>query len=135
MAGIFLACWMMLISGPGSAQVIRPDLTEMSLEDLMNLEVTLATRKASRLSETAAAISAVSGDEIRRSGVTGIPDALRLATGMEVARLDANKWAVSARGFISIYSNKMLVLMDGRSLFRPCFPACSGSRRMSCWMT
>ncbi len=73
MAGIFLACWMMLISGPGSAQVKRPDLTEMSLEDLMNLEVTLATRKASRLSETAAAISAVSGDEIRRSGVTGIP--------------------------------------------------------------
>jgi iron complex outermembrane receptor protein len=120
-AGFILAFGMAMISGPGAAQEKRPDLAEMSLEDLMNLEVTLATRKASRLSETAAAISVISNDEIRRSGVIGIPDALRLATGMEVARLDANKWAVSARGFNSVYANKMLVLMDGRSLFSPMF--------------
>ena len=120
-AGFFLVCCLALASGPGAAQQKRPDLAEMSLEDLMNLEVTLATRTASRLSETAAAISVISGEEIRRSGVTGIPDALRLATGMEVARLDANKWAVSARGFNSIYSNKLLVLRDGRSLFSPVF--------------
>jgi iron complex outermembrane receptor protein len=85
------------------------------------MEVTLATRTASRLSETASAISVISDIDIRRSGVTGIPDAIRMATGMEVANLDANKWAISARGFNSIYSNKTLVLMDGRSLYSPLF--------------
>jgi iron complex outermembrane recepter protein len=118
--GLFVVFWLSFLPNSCPAQQ-WPDLTEMSLEDLMNMEVTLATRTASRLSETASAISVISDVEIRRAGVSGIPDAIRLATGMEVASLDANKWAISARGFNSIYSNKTLVLMDGRSLYSPLF--------------
>jgi iron complex outermembrane receptor protein len=98
-----------------------PDITELSLEELMNIDVTLASRKKDKLFHAAAAMTVVSRDDIRRSGVTSIPEALRMVPGMEVARLDANKWAVSARGFNSLYSNKMLVLMDGRSLYSPVF--------------
>jgi iron complex outermembrane receptor protein len=97
------------------------DLTELSLEELMNIDVTLASRKASKLSQVAAAMTVISQDDIHRSGVTSIPEALRMVPGMEVARLDANKWAISARGFNSIYANKLLVLMDGRSLYSPIF--------------
>jgi iron complex outermembrane recepter protein len=70
---------------------------------------------------TAAAVSVITGDDIRRSGARSIPEVLRLAPGINVAQLDANKWAVSSRGFTSRFADKLLVLIDGRSVYSPTF--------------
>lgn len=97
------------------------DLMALSLEDLMNIEVTLTSRKEERLFETAAAVFVLTQEDIRRSGATSIPEVLRLVPGMQVGRIDANKWAVSARGFANRFTNKMLVLVDGRHIYSSLF--------------
>lgn len=97
------------------------DLTELSLEELMNVEVTSVSRKPEKRSEAPDAIYVITEEDIRRSGVTTIPDALRLAPGVQVARIDANKWAVGIRGFASRLSRSVLVLIDGRSVYTPLF--------------
>jgi iron complex outermembrane receptor protein len=97
------------------------DLTELSLEELMNVEVTSVSKKPERRWEAPAALYVITQEDIRRSGVTSIPEALRLAPGVHVARIDANKWAVSIRGFSGRFTNKLLVLMDGRSVYTPLF--------------
>lgn len=100
----------------------RPrQLMEMSLEDLLAIEVTSVAKKPQTLSEVAAAVYVITEEEIRRSGVTNIPEALRLAPGVQVARIDANKWAISIRGSNSRFANKLLVLIDGRSVYTPLF--------------
>jgi len=96
-------------------------LLDLSLEELMNMEVTSASKTAQKLSQTAAAVFVITHDDIRRSGATSIPEALRMAPGIEVARIDSNKWAVTARGFNRRFANKLLVLMDGRTLYTPLF--------------
>ncbi len=93
------------------------DLTELSLEELMDVEVTSVSKKPQKLSEVAAAVFVISGEDIRRSGVNSIPEALRMAPGLQVARIDANKWAISSRGFNGRFANKLLVLIDGRSVY------------------
>jgi len=97
------------------------DLKQLSLEDLMNIQVTSVAKKEQRLGESAAAIYVITQDEIQRSGVTSIPEALRLAPGVEVSRIDSNKWAVGVRGFASRLSRSVLVLIDGRSVYTPLF--------------
>ncbi|RJP35514.1 MAG: TonB-dependent receptor [Candidatus Omnitrophota bacterium] len=97
------------------------DLTKMSLEELMNIEVTTVSKSEKKLSDTAAAVFVITAEDIRRSGVTNIPDALRMAPGLQVARIDSNKWAVSSRGFNDFNVSKFLVLIDGRSAFLPTF--------------
>ncbi|MDH5470019.1 MAG: TonB-dependent receptor, partial [Gammaproteobacteria bacterium] len=97
------------------------DLTDMSLEALMNLEITSVSKKPQKKTEAAAAVFVITGDDIQRWGVTNIPDALRRVPGLQVARIDANKWAVSARGFNGRFANKLLVLIDGRSVYTPLF--------------
>ena len=97
------------------------DLTDMSLEALMNLEITSVSKKPQKKSEAAAAVFVITGEDIQRWGVTNIPDALRRVPGLQVARIDANKWAVSARGFNSRFANKLLVLIDGRTVYTPLF--------------
>jgi len=84
------------------------DLTHLSLEDLMNLrvEVTSAAKKAQALRNVAAAVSVLTGDDIRRSGATSIPEALRLIPGLQVARIDGGRYAISARGFNGRFANK-----------------------------
>ena len=96
-------------------------LTEMSLEELMNVEVTSVSKKAQSLSQAAAAIFVITQEDIRRSGATSIPEALRMVPGVQVARIDANKWAISVRGFNLRFANKLLVMMDGRTLYTPSF--------------
>ncbi|GAB6907063.1 TonB-dependent receptor [Desulfosarcina cetonica] len=96
-------------------------LTEFSIEELMNIKVTSVSKKAQHLSESAAAIYVITDDDLRRSGVTHIVDALRMVPGMNVARIDSNKWAVNARGSNSRFSDKLLVLVDGRSVYTPFF--------------
>ncbi len=105
----------------GTYALTPEGLKRMSLEELMEISVTSASRREERLSNTAAAIDVITADEIRRSGATTIPDALRLATGLHVARYDSRTWAISARGFNITSANKMQVLMDGRSLYTPLY--------------
>ncbi len=93
----------------------------VSLEDLMNLEVTSVSRREQPLSQAPSAIYVISREDIRRSGVTTLPEALRLVPGLQVARIDGNKWAISSRGFNNRFANKMLVVIDGRSVYTPLF--------------
>ena len=80
-----------------------------------------ASRKTQRLQDVAAAVFVITREDIERSGATSIPEALRMAPGVQVARLANHRWAVSARGFNGRFANKLLVLMDGRSLYSPLF--------------
>lgn len=97
------------------------DLTHLSIEELMNVEVVSVVKQTQRLSDAASAIFVITADDIRRSGVASVPEALRLAPGVQVARVDANKWAISVRGFNGRFANKLLVLVDGRSIYTPAF--------------
>ncbi len=90
---------------------------DLELEDLLSLEVTSVSRKRQSLNEAPAAIYVISQEDIQRSGVTSIPEALRMAPGLHVARIDGNKWAISSRGFSNQFANKLLVLIDGRSVY------------------
>lgn len=96
-------------------------LKKLSLEQLMDVEVTSVSRTRERLGDAAAAVYVVTNEEIRRSGATTIPDALRGVPGLHVAQRSASSWAVSARGFSSVNSEKLLVLSDTRSLYTPLF--------------
>jgi iron complex outermembrane recepter protein len=103
------------------AQKQLPDLTSLQIEDLMNVNVTSASKKEQKLSNVAAAIFVISEEDIRRSGATNIPDLLRMVPGLEVAQINPSTWAISARGFNGEYSNKLLVLIDGRAVYSPLF--------------
>jgi iron complex outermembrane recepter protein len=97
------------------------DLGEASLEELLNTKITSVSKKEQKLSQAAAAVFVINRDDIRRSGATSIPDLLRMAPGVEVAQINANRWAVSIRGFNNAYANKVLVLIDGRSVYTGTF--------------
>jgi iron complex outermembrane recepter protein len=99
----------------------RPDLASLSVDDLMNVEVTSVSRKGEKLSETAAAVFVITQDDIRRSGATSIPEILRIVPGLDVARVNGNVWAISARGSNGQFANKLLVMIDGRSVYTPLF--------------
>jgi iron complex outermembrane receptor protein len=96
-------------------------LKSLSLEDLLNLEVTTVSRRPERVGDVASAITVITADDIRRSGATSLADLMRLPTGLQVARSDGRTWAIASRGFNLTSSNKLLVLMDGRSLYTPLF--------------
>jgi iron complex outermembrane receptor protein len=96
-------------------------LTQVSLEQLGQIEVTTASKRPVKVSHTAAAIYVVTQEDIRRSGATSIPEALRLVPGVEVARIDSNTWSLGVRGFGSALSRSVLVLIDGRSVYTPLF--------------
>jgi iron complex outermembrane receptor protein len=96
-------------------------MKRMSLEELMNIEVTSVSRKDQRASEVASAIHVITEEDIRRSGSRSIPEALRLAPNLQVAQSNARNWAITARGFNATFSNKLLVLIDGRSVYTPLY--------------
>jgi iron complex outermembrane receptor protein len=114
---------MVLIFLPASHSVAAdsPDLTQKSLEDLMNIQVTSVSRKEQKTSQAAAAIFVISQEDISRSGALNIPDLLRMVPGVDVAQIDASNWAISVRGFNGQFSNKLLVLVDGRTVYSPMF--------------
>jgi iron complex outermembrane receptor protein len=99
----------------------QSELVEASLEQLINVKVTSVSKKEEKLFRAAAAVYVITQDDIRRSGATNIPDLLRMAPGVHVAQIDANIWAISIRGFSARYSNKVLVLIDGRTVYAPSF--------------
>ena len=96
-------------------------LAELELEDLARLDVATVSRKAQKLSETPAAVTVLSAEDIRRSGARSVPEALREVPGVNVAQIGAGRWAVGVRGVEGRYSNKLLVQIDGRSVYSPLF--------------
>jgi iron complex outermembrane receptor protein len=99
----------------------QKDITELSLEDLMEVNVTSVSRREESANEVAAALFVLNNEDIRRSGAQSIPEVLRLVPGLHVAQIDTNRWAVTARGSNSLFSNKLLVLIDGRSVYTQLF--------------
>src|SRR5208282_1126623 len=95
--------------------------TQVSIENLMNMEVTSVSKKEQKLSQVAAAIFVITQEDIRSSGALNIPDLLRMVPGLDVAQIDANTWAISARGLNEQFSDKLLVMIDGRSVYTPTF--------------
>ena len=119
---VFLA---LASSPPARAAEERPlalgELTGLSFEELMHVRVNSASKKDQDLRETPAAAFVITQDDIRRSGATTVPQLLRQVPGMEVAQLTSSRWSVGARGFNGIYANKLLVLLDGRSVYTPLY--------------
>ena len=104
-----------------NSEVSVTDLESMTNAILMDVQISSAAKKKQNLSKTAAAVFVVTAKDIRRTGATTIAEALRIVPGMNVARNDGNAWSISARGFTSKYANKLLVLIDGRSVYTPFF--------------
>jgi iron complex outermembrane receptor protein len=103
------------------ASALAEDYFDLSLEQLLETQVLSVSKKIETVANSPAAIYVVTSEEIARSGVTSIPDALRMVPGVNVARSDSNSWAISIRGFNSTLANKLLVLIDGRSIYNPVF--------------
>jgi len=114
-----LLFWLTLFPMLSRAQ--ERDLGSLSIEDLINVKVTSVAKKEQTLLESPAAIFVITQEDIRRSGMTSVPELLRMVPGINVAQVDGNVWAISARGFNSQFANKLLVLIDGRSVYSPLF--------------
>jgi iron complex outermembrane recepter protein len=112
---------LILAEARGFAQTNPQNLKKLSLEDLMKIDVTTVARRPEPLDRTPAAITVITAEDIRRSGVTRIPEVLRLVPGLQVAQADASTWAISSRGFNSTISDKLLVMIDGRTVYTPFF--------------
>ena len=97
------------------------ELKKLAFEELFNIEITTVSRRTERLVDAPSAIQVITAEEIRRSGATSLPEALRLATNLQVARINAYNWAITARGFNAVTANKLLVLIDGRTVYTPLF--------------
>ncbi len=115
-----------LYAATGSAVAEAPksslaQLADMSLEDLVDVEISSVSKRTEKRRDAAAAVHVITPEMIRRSTATSIPGLLRTVPGIHVARLDANKWSVSSRGFSGRYANSLLVLIDGRSVYTPFF--------------
>ena len=109
------------IATPVRGQTAPQDLQRMTLEELLDVPVELVSRQPQSLARTPAAVEVITGEDIRRSGATSLPQALRLVPGIHVARIDANKWAIGIRGFTDRLARSMLVLIDGRPVYSPLF--------------
>jgi iron complex outermembrane receptor protein len=109
-------------AGPVCAQSVpSADLAELSLEQLSNIEVTSVSKRAESIADAPSAIHVITASDIRRSGAASLPEVLRLAPNLQVARVDARNYAVTARGFNNPFENKLLVLIDGRIVYSPLF--------------
>ncbi len=97
------------------------ELTDLTLEQLSQVRITSVSRRTQTLAGAAGAVYVINAEDIRRSGATTLPQALRLAPNLHVAQADANQWAISARGFNGTLADKMLVMVDGRTVYSPLF--------------
>lgn len=119
--GCLILAVTLLMTIPGWPQEPSKDLGNQSIEDLMNIEVTSVSKKEQKLSRTASAIFVITQEDIRRSGATNIPDLLRMVPGLDVAQVNGSTWAISSRGFNDEAANKLLVMIDGRTVYSPLF--------------
>ena len=114
----FLALrWMAAASGENASK----NLGDLSIEQLLNEPVTSVSKKETKLQDSPAAIYVITQEDIRRSGHNSIPEMLRMVPGLDVARINANEWAISSRGFNNEFADKLLVLVDGRTVYTPAF--------------
>lgn len=120
---LLLAIGLILSASPARAQQrdSLEALKQLTLDQLMNIEVMSVSRRPERLGQTASAIQVITHEDIRQSGASSLPEALRLTTNLQVAQVDSRQWAISARGFNSTTANKLLVLIDGRTVYTPLF--------------
>jgi iron complex outermembrane receptor protein len=120
---LVLAAPALALSAQEEPRVEPAELKQLSIEQLMEIDVTSVSRRTERLSKAAAAITVITGEDLRRSGVTNLPDALRLSVSLHVAQSNGNTWGITSRGFNSTFAtaDKMLVLIDGRSVYTPLF--------------
>ncbi len=119
LSGVLLGCIISSLTVGVRAQEAASDLSKASLEDLTRMQISVSSfaRKDEDLWKTPAAVFVITREDIARSAATSIPELLRIVPGMQVAQIDASTWAVSARGFNSAYADKLLVLVDGRSVY------------------
>lgn len=118
------SAWAVLACGcmwSAAAHAEESNLLDLSLEELVDYRLTSMSRKEQRMQDTAAAAYVITGEELRRSGALSIPEALRMVPGLNVAQISRDSWAVSSRGFLERFSSKLLVLVDGRSVYSPMF--------------
>lgn len=128
-AGVSVQCALVLLllcaqparTAPAYSNEELQHLADLSIEELMEESITSVSKKDQKLGDAAAAVTVLSGEELRRAGVVDIADALRLVPGMNVGSYNAHQWAVSARGFNHVYANKLLVMVDGRTVYTPLF--------------
>lgn len=120
---LLLLAVLSLAPGARATGLADGDIADLTLEQLNEIVVTSVSRQEERLSKAAASLFVISATDIRRSGVRSLPEALRLAPNLQVARIDARNYAISARGFNGAFANKLLVLIDGRSVYSPFFSA------------
>jgi iron complex outermembrane receptor protein len=118
---LLLGALVLTAAVPAHAQTPPIDLSAATLEELMNIQISSASRKEQRAEDVPAAIYVITHDDILRSGMTSVPDLLRLVPGVQVAQINSNKWAISVRGFNGLYSNKLVVLVDDRTIYNPVF--------------
>src|SRR5574343_712476 len=111
----------LLAAFAANSQANPQPIDDFSLEDLVKTDITSVSRKSQSLIDVAAAAFVISSEDIRRSGAQALPDVLRMAPGIEVAHIDNGRYAVIARGFNGRFANKLLVLLDGRSIYHPMF--------------
>ena len=117
-----LACLFLLLCAAPVAQARQQDsFGELDFSQLAKIKVTSVTRRPEELFHSPAAVAVVRGEEIRRLGATSIPEALRLVPGVQVTRIDSQNWAITARGLNRANANKLLVLIDGRTVYSPLF--------------
>ena len=112
-----------LLAATTAKSALHPvaDIADLDLEQLTRVTVTSVSRRAERVIEAAASVYVITGEDIRRSGATSIPELLRLAPNLHVARADNNQYAITSRGFNNVLANKLLVLIDGRTVYTPLF--------------
>jgi len=114
--------WFPLLTAAQTNQYRSPEqLKKLSLEELLDQDVTLVTRTPEKLVQSPSSIQVVTGEDIRRSGATTIPEALRLFSNLQVAQVDSRQWAIDSRGFNNTLANKLLVMIDGRTVYTPLF--------------
>ena len=119
--GILLNVFVYDLSFAKGPQEVPSDLTRLTLEELMDIQVTSVSKGEEDFSKAASAIFVLTQEDLRRSGVNTIPEALRMVPGVHVAQIDSSTWAISARGFNSRFANKLLVMIDGRSVYNHVF--------------
>lgn len=96
-------------------------LKSLTLEELMNVEVTSVSKTPEKLSAVASAVQVITAEDIRRAGVTTLPEALRLASNVQVAKVNSSQWAISVRGFNNVLADKLLIMIDGRTVYTPLY--------------
>jgi len=125
LSSIFFVCMLTIQLDKGFGQstdsLSTATLKKLSLEQLMNIEITSVSKHAEELEDAASAVQVITQEDIRNSGAKTLPEALRLAANLQVAQVNSSQWAISARGFNNVLANKLLVLIDGRTVYTPLY--------------